>query len=127
MPKSDFERGILFAALRNTIPSIRNYDDELMASKIKNVDLVAREFVILVNAELTQKYNGAPQNNQNLLIQCGTSGLRYIKETIEGWRWKVTVKTLCENIDLLQNKFADECPAMAEYKIKLDYRTAFLA
>jgi hypothetical protein len=122
----EFERKILFACLRNALPSVQHYGDDLLASKIKNVDIVAKEFVILVQAELNQKYFDVPDNSQNLLVNYGTVCMKYIKQAIEEWSWKVTVKTICENVDLLQNKFADECPAMAECRIKLDYKTAHL-
>jgi hypothetical protein len=124
---NELERTVLFASLRGAIPAVLHYPDDLIASKIKNVDLVAKEFLILVKAELDQKYVGAPDNNQMLLSQQGMSAMKYIKRTIETWSWKVTIKTLCDNIDLLQNKYADECPTFAECNIKLDYKTAHLA
>lgn len=121
------ERNVLFASLRSAIPAVQNYPDDLLASKIKNVDLVAKEFLILLRAELQQKYVGAPDNNQAVLSHRGSIAMGYIKQTISGWHFKVTVKTLCENIDLLQNKFDDEFPGYADCRIKLDFATAHLA
>ena len=116
---------ILCACLRNVFPVLKNFTDDLIAEDIKNADKVAAKFVALVKGEIELKFLPCTDlTRRDVLIQQGTNALLYVKRLMEeNWEHvKPSTKTVCDHLELMQNRFDEEWPEFRENGIRFSYK-----
>ena len=119
MPDDEITKEILFVCLKAEFPSTKYYTNAMMERALgkKDSQEIADRFVALVRANLELMYFPCPElNMRNSWINSGIASVRFIKSKMNEMNIPISLKTLCDNISWLENRYED-------LMSKVDYKT----